>query len=349
MERGTLTLERLGKLHGSAYRAENKSERTVEWHTIAIRRFSEWVQEELDEAPTLAAFTLNNMREYVGWLKMQPRWYDHPGMPQSSKEQCLSPGTVSWHVRGLRAFATWLFDEGHTTENILKRLKAPKVPDLEVDILSKEEITDILKTFNHHTEIGSRDLAIFCTFLDTGMRAGELANVRMGDLHLDQGYIVVYGKGKKERPVKVGARAIKAIRFYLTHWRQPTRPNIDLVFLTIGYQMGRHADIFGGTGEPLTVNAIQRIIRRVGMAGGVPRLYPHLLRHTFACMYLMQHHDPFALKNLLGHTSLTMTYRYVRAVERLMVVQGSAVTVLDSMDLPTMRPKVPKTAKKRVG
>jgi hypothetical protein len=59
-------------------------------------------------------------------------------------------------------------------------------------------------------------------------------------------------------------------------------------------------------------------------------------------MYLMRHHDPFALKNLLGHTSLTMTYRYVRAVEQLMVVQGSAASVFDALALPTMRPKLSK-------
>jgi integrase len=82
------------------------------------------------------------------------------------------------------------------------------------------------------------------------------------------------------------------------------------------------------------VNALQRIIRRIGRKADVERIYPHLLRHTFACFYLLEHHDPFALKNLLGHTTLTMTYRYVRAVERLMVVQGDALSVLDALALP---------------
>ncbi|MBA3826300.1 MAG: tyrosine-type recombinase/integrase [Ktedonobacterales bacterium] len=142
------------------------------------------------------------------------------------------------------------------------------------------------------------------------------------------------GKGKKERPVKIGARAAKSLRFYLTHWRKPSRASVDHVLLTVGHKIGGDFDLWGGAGEPLTVNALQRIMRHIGRRADIPRLHPHLLRHTFACMYLMEHHDPFALKNLLGHTTLTMTYRYVRAVERLMVVQGGQASVLDSLVLP---------------
>jgi site-specific recombinase XerD len=164
-----------------------------------------------------------------------------------------------------------------------------------------------------------------------------LVALRLTDLHLDQGYLVVFGKGRKERPVKVGVRTIKAIRFYLTHWRQPARPNIDRVFLSAGRRIGKHEHLWCGSGELLTATALKLLVKRLGKRAGVPRLHPHLLRHTFACMYLMQHHDPFALKNLLGHTSLTMTYRYVRAVERLMVVQGAGASVLDSVAMP-LRP-----------
>ena len=217
---------------------------------------------------------------------------------------------------------------------MLAKLKPPKVADCEVDILSEAEIARLIGVLDYHTEIGSRDLAVFCTLLDSGIRAGELVALRLSDLHLDEGYMVVFGKGRKERPVKVGSCAIKAIRFYMTYWRKPTRPNVDHVFLTVGRRIGKYEDLWVGSGEPLTVNALQLLIRRLGVRGDVPRLHPHLLRHTFACIYLIQHHDPFALKNLLGHTSLAMTYRYVRAVERLMVVRGSATSVLDSISAP---------------
>jgi integrase/recombinase XerC len=346
MQRQTLTLERLGELHAVAYRAENKSERTIRWHLASIDSFCDWVNDALGEDPTLVTFTLDNTRLWINELMIRARYEDHPYMPDHVREEQLAPSTVSWYVRGLRSFATWLFDEGHTKENILARLKVPKVPDTEVDILSIDEIERILRLFNPHTEIGARDLAIFSTLLDTGMRAGELCDLRLHNLHLDQGYAIVQGKGRKERPVKLGARAIKAIRFYLAHWRQPARPKIDQVFLTVGCRLDSKDALWDGAGEPLTVNALDLIFKRIGKKTHITRIHPHLLRHTFACMYLMEHHDPFALKNLLGHTSLTMTYRYVRAVERLMVVQGSATSVLDSIALQPVRHVKPSKKRK---
>lgn len=344
MERGTFTLERLGQIHAAAYLAENKSKRTVEWHKASINRFSDWVREELETEPTLATLTLDNVRLWIMDLKEQPLYLNHP--TNFAPDKRLSEESVSYYVRGLRAFASWLEHEGYTYTklNVLDKIKTPKTPDREVEILSQDEITRIMYQFNHHTEIGSRDLAIFAFMLDTGVRASELCDLRLQNLHLDQGYALVYGKGMKERPVKVGSRTAKAIRFYLSHWRQPARRNVDQVFLTVSHKIGDELQMWGGAGEALTVNALQRIIRRIGRKAEVYRIYPHLLRHTFACMYLLEHHDPFALKNLLGHTSLTMTYRYVRAVERLMVVRGDALSVLDSMVLPPPPPK-PKKSK----
>jgi integrase/recombinase XerC/integrase/recombinase XerD len=337
MERDTLTLERIAELHAAAYRAESKSERTVEWHIVALSRYGDWVRDGLEETPALASLTLENVRRYVAHLRTQTCWANNHCMPQYARDRPLSDTTLNWHVRGLRAVASWLCAEGYTPTNVLARLKPPKVADYDVDILSTEEIAQILRHFNHHTEVGARDLAIFATLLDTRMRAGELATLTLDDLHLDQGYLVVFGKGRKERPLKVGQRAIKAIRFYLAHWRAPARENCRKVFLTVGRQMGEREALWSGAGEPLTVNAVELLLARVGKRTGVRRLHPHLLRHTFACRYLMEHHDPFALKNLLGHTSLAMTYRYVRAVERLMLVQGAGASVLDSLALSPHR------------
>jgi site-specific recombinase XerD len=338
MARETLTLARLAELHAVALRAENQSERTVDWHTTTLARYADWVQAELGEVPCLATFTLDRVRAYIAHLRGQTCWQNNDRMPEYARARTLSDATVSWHVRGLRSVAAWLQEEGYTPEHVLARLKPPKVADCEVDILSEEEIARIVRLLDPHTESDARDLAIFCALLDTGMRAGELIHLRLGDLRLDEGYLLVFGKGRKERPVKIGARAIKALRFYLTHWRHPASPALEQVFLTVGRQMGKHEELFVGAGERLSENALKLLIKRLGKRTGVPRLHPHLLRHTFACRYLMQHKDPFALKNLLGHTSLAMTYRYVRAVERLMVVQGVGASVLDSVTLLPSRP-----------
>ncbi len=189
MGRETLTLERIAELHAAAYRAESKSERTVERHTVALLRYADWVRDALGETPTLASMMVENVRRYMGHLRTQTCWTNNRHMPQYARDRPLSDTTLNWHVRGLRAVASWLYEEGYTPTNVLARLKPPKVADYDVDILSTEEIARILRHFNHHTEVGSRDLAIFATLLDTGMRAGELAALSLDDLHLDQGYL----------------------------------------------------------------------------------------------------------------------------------------------------------------
>src|SRR5438270_439098 len=96
MERNTLTLERLSALHAAAYRAENKSERTVEWHSEAIARYAAWVEEALSQTPALATFTLDNVRAYVSDLRTQTCWVGVEHMPEASRAKPLSDGTVSW-------------------------------------------------------------------------------------------------------------------------------------------------------------------------------------------------------------------------------------------------------------
>src|SRR5262245_21621852 len=105
MERSTLTLERIADLHATAYRAENKSERTVQWHTEVLKRFGVWLtQIDLEESlnpPTLASFALERVRQYVAHLRGQTRWATVDWMPAAARAQPLADGTVSWHVRGL--------------------------------------------------------------------------------------------------------------------------------------------------------------------------------------------------------------------------------------------------------
>jgi site-specific recombinase XerD len=205
------------------------------------------------------------------------------------------------------------------------------------DILSPEEVVRIVGSLNPRTEIGARDQALFVLLLDTGMRLSELCNLRLSGLHLEEGYAKVHGKGKKERPVRVGALAAKAVRFYLLHWRRPARSGIDHVFLTCR-GVTRQAGAFAPeAGEPLKPKAVELMIKRLGRRVGVPRLHPHLLRHTFSCRHLIAHHDPFALKSLLGHTTLAMTNHYCAAVQQMEIVQAERASVLDEMDWSALR------------
>ena len=116
--------------------------------------------------------------------------------------------------------------------------------------------------------MGARDLAILSIFLDSGLRLSELVGLRVQDVHLQQGWLKVYGKGDKERIVPFGVRATKVLSRYVTFFR-PQDLETDSFFVNID-------------GGPITQNTIKMLFVRLQQRSGVERLHPHLMRHTFA-------------------------------------------------------------------
>ena len=140
----------------------------------------------------------------------------------------------------------------------------------------------------------------------------------------------VMGKGQKERIVYLGRRAHEALLTYRTFVRphyvkDPAEPHF---FLSI-------------TGGKLTVSAIDIMIQKVAKAAGVPRLHPHLLRHTAATQYLVHGGDVISLQRKLGHAGLEMTSRYVHLASDQAAAIEQRVAPVDKIDIKPMR--VPKT------
>lgn len=135
-------------------------------------------------------------------------------------------------------------------------------------------------------------------FLDCGLRVAELADIKLDDLDVDTGTIVIRrGKGGKGRVVHIGSKAQKALWRYLSIYR---RGNSDSLFL-------------GAGGQPLSKVGLQTMIERLGARTEV-KVHPHKLRHTFAISYLRNGGDIFSLKYLLGHSSLTMVEHYLQSL-----------------------------------
>lgn len=363
MDPSRVSLLELHERHARHARTLNKSEKTIDWYRGAIEDFCRFLTEACD-APVpaqLADFTLERVRDYVLYLRGRRAFAGHPFL--APRERPLSDASVNCYVRGLRGFASWLYEQDYTETNILGRLKAPKMTKKVVDVLNDDEIARILAHLSTPTATNVRNRAIFLTLLDTGIRASELLSLTLPRARLDEGYLLVLGKGKKERPVKIGQTAAQAVRRYLARYRpEPARSTIEEVFLTEGYRVTRSMRanledqgdqdkrapseetleeevIFSEPGWPLTDNALRLLFMRLGKHAGVPRLHPHLLRHTYACRYLLAHRDPIALKTMLGHTTLAMTNHYVQAVEGMEVIRSDRVSVVDAMELAPRRVK----------
>ncbi|MFC1969384.1 tyrosine-type recombinase/integrase [Chloroflexota bacterium] len=144
---------------------------------------------------TLDIIDTKLLREYVLYLLKKTRYENHPYT--SAKTELLSAATVHGHVRTLRAFFNWLVVEGLAQNSPSNALKPPKVSRKVVSTLSDEEIGAILNTFSTSPS-DARNQTLFMILLDTGLRIGELINLNMDDVHMDEGYLKVMGKGKKE-------------------------------------------------------------------------------------------------------------------------------------------------------
>jgi len=207
-------------------RAEGKSPKTISWYSANLRHFRSYLKSR-HLPDTLDIIDTKLLREYVLYLLKKTRYENHPYTP--AKAGLLSAATVHGHVRTLRAFFSWLVIEGLIQYNVAKDVKPLKVTRKVVSTLSDEEIGAILNTFNPTNPSDARNQTIFMLLLDTGLRIGELINLKMGDTHLSDGFLKVVGKGRKERIVPIGSNAQRALQRYLFRFRpKPINPGTSL-------------------------------------------------------------------------------------------------------------------------
>jgi site-specific recombinase XerD len=311
------TLERLIELLLVSKQVAGRSKRTIGWYEERLGTYVKWLRKRGCKG-VLSDLNLQNARAFIQELQSrETRYEDHPlHVPQPGG---LSKYYIHSFVRALKGFASWLEEEEYTRTHVLAKLKLPKKPKRVIEVLSEAEIQAIVDYINPHCFLGARAYAIVMIFLDTGMRVGELVGLTMDGLRLDEGFVKVLGKGDKERLIPIGSVAKKALLQYILTWRpEPASPEDDAVFLS-------------PKGRPMTVNSAWQMLNRIGKNAGVPRLHPHLLRHTMAVRYLMEGGDVFSLQKILGHESLEMTRRYVELAASHVQVQHKKYSPMDRM------------------
>ena len=299
-------------------RAEGKSPKTIEWYSANLHMFHAYIRDR-HISDSLESMTIRLLREYVLYLLKRVRYERHPFTP--AKDEQLSPATIHAYVRTLRAFFSWIVGEGLAESHIAQDLKPPKLPRKVISTLTDEEIRVILASFDTRNPIDARNQAIVMLLLDSGLRIAELANLATDDVHLNEGYIKVLGKGKKERIVPFGSSVQKAIQRYLFKDRtKAAREGINNVFLSVqGYR--------------LTENSIKLMFARLAQRTGVQRLHAHLCRHTFATRFLVNGGDVFSLQQILGHSTLEMVRHYVNLASNHVMIQHNKFSPLDRLNL----------------
>jgi integrase/recombinase XerC len=184
--------------------------------------------------------------------------------------------------------------------------------------LSIDETFILIEMPDVTTFAGIRDKAIMEILYSSGLRVSELVEMDENDLDLNLGIIKVMGKGKKERIVPVGSKAIEALKSYLnSHKRRKKIPPPSSLNPPV---------FLNQRGGRLTARSVARIINRyIEQCGLLKNISPHSLRHTFATHMLDAGADLRAIQELLGHVSLSTTQKYTHvSIDKLMEVYDKA-------------------------
>ena len=309
-----LTIDDLMARYAVSNEADGKSTRTIAWYSDILTQFLRYLKANGYQC-TLSTFNIDMSRGYILFLRRRPRFQGHPFISQ--KGDLLSPRTVQCHVRVLKAFSTWLYEEECTNVNRLKHLKLPKAAIRIMEPLTLQEIKRIVSSINRKSYTGERNHAVLVTLLDSGLRASELASITLSNLNLKDGYIRITGKGDKERIVPIG----KFVRMELMHYIEKVRPQ----------DYGRDCNnlFLSQSGKPMTPNTVKMVFSKLARSSGVNRLHAHLCRHTFAVNYLLNGGDIFSLREILGHTTLEMVNHYLHFTSSQITAQHHKYSPMD--------------------
>ena len=262
----------------------NASKHTLINYSVDLKSLSEFLKEEPIEKVDYVS-----LRRYLAHVK----------------EQNLSKVSIARKIASIRSFFKFLFREGIIKNNPASSLSTPKRDKHLPKFLDEKEIVLLLESPGREDKAGLRDRAILETLYSTGIRVSELVGLNMD--HIDQigGIIKVFGKGKKERIVPIGERALQAIRDYLKA-RRPVAKDTKALF-------------FNKNGGRLTDRSIRRIINKyITKASIQQKISPHTLRHSFATHMLDHGADLRSVQELLGHANLSSTQIYTHiTTERL--------------------------------
>ncbi|MFC1870128.1 tyrosine-type recombinase/integrase [Chloroflexota bacterium] len=195
-------------------RTDCKSPRTIEYYESNLRRFL-WYADQQEWSDDVRLINEWHIREFLGYVSGEGNRWGLKGNGSESSRPKATYCTVHHYYCVLKAFFNWLVVvEGLAHNNSGKDLKPPRVTRKVVSTLSDEEIGAILNTFSISPS-NARNRTLFMLLIDTGLRIGELFNLKMDDVHMDEGYLKVMGKGKKERIVPIGNNAQRAPQRYL--------------------------------------------------------------------------------------------------------------------------------------
>src|SRR3954469_10963323 len=271
-----------------------QAENTQKTYAALLGRFVEWAQKQ-----RLADWKEVQFNHLTGFLASE-RERALLNRDDEQKKRQLSSESLYLQIAALRAFYKYAETEKIVPLNVAENLSLPRRWKRLPKALTNEEIDRLLTPANPATPSSLCDQAILELAYASGLRLSELRNLRLEQLQLESGFIIVIGKGNKERVVPVGREAIAAIERYM----QSGRPKLVTKRTPANLFLTQRGTAF----SPVTLWL--RIKKRVLHSGIKRNVTPHMLRHSFATHLLEHGADLRVIQELLGHANIGTTEIY---------------------------------------
>ncbi len=260
------------------------SDNSTEAYLRDIDKLTQYLQEK-GPLKSPSALVLKDLQQFIKWIT-------ELGMTPSSQARIIS---------GIRSFYRYCLLENISKTDPTTLLEAPKLKRALPDVLSFDEIENIIAQIDLSKPEGGRNKAILELMYSCGLRVSEVVNLRISQLYFDAGFIRVTGKGDKERLVPAGRSAARYVKIYLKNIRVHVpvqKGNENIVFLN-------------KRGTKLSRIMIFLIIKELVKKAGIKKtVSPHTFRHSFATHLVEGGADLRAVQEMLGHESITTTEIY---------------------------------------
>ena len=282
-----------------------------------IQEFSDYLRIEKRNSPhTVSAYRRDLSRfsaEFAGQKVDSMTTANIRDFLISLREQGLSPASVARSLSSIKSFFKYLCQDKQFQDNPAEILETPKRWRKLPDVLSSEDVDNLLKCPDLESVLGLRDKAMLEILYASGLRVSELINLQVSQLDMQVGYLRTLGKGSKERIVPIGAMAKRAVENYILN----SRPAL----------VSSRKD--GGKSEQLFVTRRGRGMTRQGfwklLKGYVTQanirasVSPHTLRHAFATHLLERGADLRSVQQMLGHSDISTTQIYTHILGKRML------------------------------
>lgn len=287
------------------------SPQTIEVRRIFLEKFLWFLKQHKYES-----CSTREIRDFFRYLAQghnnsEGRW----GNPRNNRP--LRPISIKDYHVCLKGWFNWLVQDGLIDSSPMGKVTAPVARPDQKEPLNPEKVEKLLAAARRSAQ-PKRDEAILSLLLDTGIRASELCGLTMHDLNMENRSLRVRGKGNKYRECYIGRSTSKTLSKYL---RGQQRASDEPVFVS---------DRGHSSGDALTRSGLLQLLRRLSHSAGIyPLVSVHQMRRTFAVSILRNGANLPTVQRLMGHTSITMTARYLQLAQADIEAQHRAYSPRD--------------------